>query len=384
LILIQNMQRILITGGAGFIGTHLSRRLLALGYRVRVLDTLSAQVHGEVPTGVDWLVAGDVEFFRGSVTSPADLTRALADVDHVVHLAAETGTGQSMYEVARYCEVNSMGTALLFDVLGRMDGHQVKRVLLTSSRSVYGEGAYRCDACGAEHVYPGARQAAQLRAHAWEPLCPHCSAPLVAVATTERDAVRPASIYAATKFAQEDLVRIACDSMGLGYAIFRLQNVYGEGQSLKNPYTGILSIFSTRIRRGMQLPIFEDGKETRDFVHVSDVVEALVAGLRSEAPVNDVLNVGSGIGTSVEEVARELTVALGCTPDVKVTGQFRLGDIRHNFADVSRLEAALGVKPQVSLREGLSRFAEWVKTQPLPEDRLEQANKELVDRKLMG
>lgn len=378
------MQRILITGGAGFIGTHLSRRLLDLGYTVRILDSLSAQVHGEVPTGVEWLMSGDVEFMRGSVTSSDDWRRALEDVDHVVHLAAETGTGQSMYEVARYCEVNSMGTALLFDVLGRTPGHQVKRVVLTSSRSVYGEGAYGCQSCGAEHVYPGARLADQLRAHQWEPPCPHCGAPLSAVATTERDAVRPASIYAATKFAQEDLVRIACDSMGLGYAIFRLQNVYGEGQSLKNPYTGILSIFSTRVRRGLQLPIFEDGKETRDFVHVSDVVEALVAGLRSEAPTNDVLNVGSGIGTSVEEVATELTIALGGTPDVKVTGQFRLGDIRHNFADVSRLKDALGVVPKVSLREGLSRFAAWVKTQPLPEDRLEQANKELVERKLMG
>ncbi|MGR9578170.1 NAD-dependent epimerase/dehydratase family protein [Pandoraea sputorum] len=378
------MQRILITGGAGFIGTHLSRRLLELGYQVRILDPLTAQVHGEVPTGVDWLMSGDVEFIRGSVTSAADWSRALVDVDHIVHLAAETGTGQSMYEVARYCEVNSMGTALLFDVLGRMPERRVQRVVLTSSRSVYGEGAYRCDGCGAEHVYPGARLADQLRAHQWEPLCPHCGVPLVAVATTENDAVRPASIYAATKFAQEDLVRIACDSMGLGYAIFRLQNVYGEGQSLKNPYTGILSIFSTRIRRGLQLPIFEDGKETRDFVHVADVVEALVAGVRSETPANDVLNVGSGVGTSVEEVARELTVALGGTPDVKVTGQFRLGDIRHNFADVSRLNERLGVKPQVSLSEGLSRFAAWVKTQPLPEDKLEQANKELVERKLMG
>jgi dTDP-L-rhamnose 4-epimerase len=207
---------------------------------------------------------------------------------------------------------------------------------------------------------------------------------MVPVATQEDDRTNPASIYAATKLAQEDLVRIACGALGIGYAILRLQNVYGEGQSLNNPYTGILSIFSTKVRRGADLPLFEDGEETRDFVHVDDVAEALSRALTQPDPANAVINVGSGIATSVAEVARLLNEALGGNSALRVTGEYRLGDIRHNFADISRLERVLGFRPRVTLDQGLARFADWVLSQELPDDQLDRANAELRARKLMA
>lgn len=380
------MSTVLITGGAGFIGAHLSKLLLSSGFNVRILDTLSPQIHGKVPHGLGWLEDPRVEFLRGSVIDRAALTSALDGVEYVVHLAAETGTGQSMYEMARYNEVNSQGTAVLLDILANSPNHSVKRIVLASSRSIYGEGAYICSACGdtVGRLFPDSRPASQLAAHRWEPLCRRCGSELTAIATHEDDRVRPASIYAATKFAQEDLVRVACMALGIGYAILRLQNVYGEGQSLKNPYTGILSIFSTRVRRGLQLTVFEDGLESRDFVHVTDVAQAMLSSLTTTKSPNTVINVGSGVATSVLDVAVCLSEALGHTPDVRVTAEYRLGDIRHNVADITRLREVLGYTPQVSLRDGLRSFCDWVMTQSLPEDLLDRANAELKARKLMG
>lgn len=375
---------VLVTGGAGFIGSHLIPKILASEMKVRVLDSLSSQVHGAVPKNLQWLEQDGVEFFRGDVVSREDWIRALNGVDAIVHLAAETGTGQSMYEVARYNEVNSQATALMFDVLGKVEHKTVKRVLLSSSRSVYGEGAYVCPSCSGARIFPGSRSAEVLGREQWEPICPQCSGTLQVVATHETDGVAPASIYAATKYAQEDLVRIGCESMGLGYVIYRLQNVYGERQSLNNPYTGILSIFSTKIRRGSELPLFEDGEESRDFVHVDDVTDALLQGLLVPSAPNTIINVGSGMAISVKEVASELSRAFGYEPKLVVTGQFRVGDIRHNYADIERLQTLLGITPKISLSEGLQRFAQWVINQPLPEDQLEKANQELRERKLMN
>jgi dTDP-L-rhamnose 4-epimerase len=375
---------VLVTGGAGFIGSKLSASLVHQGVRVRILDNLNSQIHGMLPTGLDWLTAGGVEFVRGSVTDRRDWEAALEGVTAVAHLAAETGTGQSMYEIARYNETNSQGTALMFDVLAAQPKRTVQRVVLASSRSVYGEGTYRCIHCDLDHIYPRARLVARLSAQYWEPQCQSCRGNLTAVATSETDLVQPASIYAATKYAQEDLVRIGCESLGIGYAVFRLQNVYGGGQSLQNPYTGILSVFSTRIRRGTFLPLFEDGMESRDFVHVNDVVQALTLGLLTDPAINTVLNVGSGQPTSIYDVAVKLTEAFGQVPNLRVTGEFRIGDIRHNYADVSAIRSKLGFAPRIRLEEGLAEFAEWVRGQPLPEDRLDRANSELRARGLMG
>lgn len=372
-----------MTGGAGFIGSHLVRLLRSEGHNVRILDALTSQVHGAVPKDLGWLEESGVDVLRGSVTSRADWQRALEGIDIVVHLAAETGTGQSMYELEKYCTVNMVGTGILFELLAGARGSGVKRVILSSSRSVYGEGAFSCTHCGFRGT-PDPRPATQLQKHEWEPFCPSCKNHLQPVPTTESDAIRPASIYAATKYAQEDLVRISCEALNIGYSILRFQNVYGEGQSLQNPYTGILSIFSTKIRRGLELPIFEDGQETRDFVHVSDVVDALYKSILAPSTQRGIYNVGSGVGTSIEALAIAQCKAFGTEPKLKVTGQFRVGDIRHNVADLTHIGADLGYKSKVSLEDGLRRFASWVLSQPLPEDRLAQANQELIDRKLMG
>lgn len=376
------MTKVLITGGAGFIGSKLCQKLSEAGAKVRVLDNLSPQIHGSNPRPPEWLTQLGVEFIHGSVADRTVLAQALNDVEVVAHLAAETGTGQSMYEIAHYNEINTQATALLFDILANQKNRKVSRVVLTSSRSIYGEGAYI--ASDGARVFPSARTAAQLAAHQWEPLDDRTGHALKAVATAETDPPNPASIYAATKYAQEDIVRIGCEAFGIGYAILRLQNVYGEGQSLNNPYTGILSIFSTRIRRGLDLPLFEDAAESRDFVHVDDVAESLLRAITHQRASNTVINVGSGTPTSVRDVAEGLARAFGQEPRVRVTGEYRLGDIRHNWADVTRLKQVLDYESKVTLEAGLGRFAAWVGGQPLPEDHLDRANAELKQRNLMG
>jgi dTDP-L-rhamnose 4-epimerase len=379
------MASVLVTGGAGFIGSHLCPKLVRAGHEVRILDSLSPQIHGQLDRPPEWTTALGIEFVRGSVTSPEHVERCLSKIDAVVHLAAETGTGQSMYQIARYNEVNAQGTAALLDVIANASRPTVKRVLLASSRSVYGEGAYECRVCDSgSRQFPRSRTSEALAMGKWEPECELCSSPLQSVPTRESDPPQPGSIYAATKLAQEALISVSCEALGIPYGLLRLQNVYGEGQSLQNPYTGILSIFSTRLRGDSFLPIFEDGQETRDFIHVSDVATAFARALTIDSPLDCIVNVGTGDGTTVEEVAVCLSQAFDRTPHVVVTGEYRLGDIRHNSADVDRMHELLGCRAQIGLDEGLRRFVDWVKTQPLPVDRLDHANRELKARNLMG
>lgn len=376
------MKKILVTGGAGFIGTHLARQALEAGHSVRILDNLSPQIHG---AEAQYQPPAGAEFIRGDVRVREHWDGALRDVDTIVHLAAETGTGQSMYEIDRYYAVNVQGTALLFDMLANRP-RGVGNVILASSRSVYGEGAYLCRSCepSGRRCFPAARTPEQLAEHDWAPKCPDCDSPVEATATREDDALSPASIYAATKLAQEELVRVACNAMGISHSILRFQNVFGEGQSLKNPYTGILSIFSTRIRLGLPLPIFEDGKESRDFVHVEDVAAAVLACVERPAQKGAVLNVGSGKAVSVLDVAQALCRTMGSPIAPHVTGEYRIGDIRHNFADVGRLERVTGLQPKIALEEGLERFCTWLAGEPVPQDMLENANAELRARRMMG
>ena len=374
--------RILITGGAGFIGTHLARLALAAGHQVRVLDNLSPQIHGD---GASYRPEAGSEFRLGDINVRGDIEAAVDGADAIVHLAAETGTGQSMYEIDRYYRVNVQGTALLFDVLANRE-HSVGNMILASSRSVYGEGAYVCRSCDGAGVrrFPGARTAQQLAAHRWTSPCPVCGSVIEPVATSEDDPLAPASIYAATKLAQEELFRVACRAVNMPHSILRFQNVYGEGQSLSNPYTGILSIFSTRIRLGQSLPVFEDGEETRDFVHVEDVATAVLRCTERPLPEGITLNVGLGEPVSIMKVAQLLQRIMGSPIDPHVTAQYRVGDIRHNFADISRLEEATGFRPTISLESGMTRFCDWVSTQPIPQDLLDRANAELQARKLMA
>jgi dTDP-L-rhamnose 4-epimerase len=376
------IEHVLITGGAGFIGTQLARQAIAAGLRVRILDSLSEQIHGPDPR---YAPPAGAEFVRGDVNVRDDVRRALAGVDAIVHLAAETGTGQSMYDIERYYRVNVQGTALILDELANRP-HSVANFVLASSRSVYGEGAYLCRTCDVDGArrFPGMRSREQLDRREWTAPCPHCGGSLEPTASREDDPTAPASVYAATKLAQEEMVRVACGALGIAHAVLRFQNVFGEGQSLSNPYTGILSIFSTRIRLGQSLPIFEDGEETRDFVHVEDIAAAVLRCVERPAAAGVTLNVGLGKPISIMAVARLLQRLMGSAIEPHITGQYRVGDIRHNFADIGRLEQVTGFRPAIGIEEGMQRFCDWVDAQPIPADLLDRANAELKARKLMS
>lgn len=358
-------RNVLITGGAGFIGSNLALKLVGLGYEVTVLDNLSEQIHG---THSDLLntIIDKVNFIQGDVRNREDWEKALKGQDVVVHLAAETGTGQSMYEVQKYVDVNINGTAIFLDLLVNEE-HQIKKVVIASSRAIYGEGKYKC----AEHgiIYPNERKEADLQKGEFEPKCPVCNRDLVLQATDEQSKIHPSSVYGITKQNQEQMVLNVCQSVGIPAVAFRYQNVYGPGQSLKNPYTGILSIFSTQIKNCNDLNIFEDGKESRDFVFIDDVVKATVLGIQKEEADFEVFNVGSGKGTTVTEVAQTLKSLYKSSVNIKETGNFRLGDIRHNYADLSHIQNKLGFQPDVDFQTGVAAFAEWVNGQEIQEDR---------------
>jgi dTDP-L-rhamnose 4-epimerase len=370
---------ILVTGGAGFIGSWLVESLSSGGHSVHVLDNLSEQVHGSAPDlEVPWLDPRHaVRFFRGDVRDAENLNRALDGVEQVVHLAAETGTGQSMYRIDHYYDVNVQATARLLEAVAARRG-QVSHVVLASSRSVYGEGAYMLED---RLVVPKARDAARLRAGLWEPVG-EGGEPLTPIATPEDAPPSPASMYAATKLAIEQMGSVFSSAYELPVTALRFQNVYGERQSLRNPYTGILSIFSNRMRQNLPITIFEDGLETRDFVNVSDVVSAIRSALSLRPPGFQVLNIGSGRGTAVLEVATVLARELNSSSVLKVTGDYRVGDIRHCHADLSRADRVIGFKPQVSLPDGLRAFCSWLRKQPVLGDTSASAQAELAQRGL--
>lgn len=369
-------QNILITGGAGFIGSRLANSLIARGHRVRVLDNLSPQIHGVEPesSALFRSLHDDVEFIRGSVTNREHLIQALTGVDTVVHLAAETGTGQSMYAIQHYSDVNIGGTSMLLDLIAN-ERFPIRKIVVASSRAVYGEGKYSCSTHG--NVYPGARVAESMRQGDFEVHCPHCGIPVETVPTDEETPVRPASLYGITKLTQEQMVLTVGKALGISALAFRYQNVYGPGQSLANPYTGILSIFSTRIRNGSGINIFEDGKESRDFVFIDDVVAATVKGVEHDEALVDVFNVGAGVATDVLTIANTLQALLGVIVPIEVTGQFRVGDIRHNVADLTKVRQVLGFEPSVAIEEGLRQFVSWVKGEQVQADRYEESLDEL-------
>jgi len=373
------MEKILITGGAGFIGSNLALTLLKRGHQVTVLDNLSEQIHGKNPEETSPLylsIKDKVHFIKGTVACRETLQKAIADNTLIVHLAAETGTGQSMYEIQHYTDVNIGATALLLDILTN-EKHSVKKVVVASSRAIYGEGKYY-NKTKNTFVYPLQRIDEDMQKGDFEVKDPqNHSDVLELVATTEDAIIHPTSVYGITKQVQEQLVMTVCPTIGIAGVAFRYQNVYGPGQSLKNPYTGILSIFSTQIKNGNGINIFEDGKETRDFVFISDVVDATVLGIEKETANNQVFNVGTGVATDVITVATELSNNYGIQVPITISGNYRLGDIRHNYADITKARQLLGFEPKISFKEGLKQFTDWVNTQEVEEDKYQQSIDEM-------
>ena len=373
------MEKILITGGAGFIGSNLALALIKRGHQVTVLDNLSEQIHGKNPEETSSLylsIKDKVHFIKGTVACRETLQKAIADNTVIVHLAAETGTGQSMYEIQHYTDVNIGATALLLDILTN-EKHSIKKVVVASSRAIYGEGKYY-NKTKNTFVYPLQRTDEDMQKGDFEVKDPqNHSDVLELVATTEDAIIRPTSVYGITKQVQEQLVMTVCPTIGIAGVAFRYQNVYGPGQSLKNPYTGILSIFSTQIKNGNGINIFEDGKETRDFVFISDVVDATVLGIEKETANNQVFNVGTGVATDVITVATELSNNYGIQVPITISGNYRLGDIRHNYADITKARQLLGFEPKISFKEGLKQFTDWVNTQEVEEDKYQQSIDEM-------
>jgi dTDP-L-rhamnose 4-epimerase len=369
--------RVLITGGAGFIGSHLADALFARGYRVRVLDNLAPQVHGSV-RGFPAYLSQAVEMAHGDVRSKADVSRALVDVDAVVHLAAAVGVGQSMYEIETYTDVNTRGTAVLLEALVH---RPLRKLIVASSMSVYGEGLYHSG--DGRTCAPLPRSPHQLAASRWD-LLDERGEVLEPLPTPESKAPCPESIYALSKYDQETMCRLFGRAYGVPVVALRFFNVYGERQALTNPYTGVLAIFAARYLNDRPPVIFEDGRQRRDFVHVRDLAEGCVLALENPGACDMALNIGSGCPCSVLEIAARLGVVLG-KPDIQpqVSGRYRAGDIRHCFADISRARAVLGFKPRVSLDEGLAELGAWLRGQVI-EDRSDDAHGELRRRGLVA
>lgn len=348
--------KILITGGAGFIGIHLTRHLLEQGHSITILDNFLPQVHGDAQD-LPANLRPHVRLLRGDVADSSALSSALEGAECVVHLAAETGTGQSMYKVARYHRTNQTGTAVLCDLLVQGAGRRLQRLVVASSRAIYGEGAYRCSEHGI--VYPPPRPNKDKANGFFDPLCPQCDEGCAPVPTTEAAPFQPFSFYGLTKQVQEQMVLMFGHVLGIPSVALRYQNVFGPGQSLQNPYTGILAIFSNLAREGRTIQVFEDGRESRDFVYIDDVVRATAASITPDLSGCYALNVGSGERISVLTVAHSVNAFYGNQSEIKITGAFREGDIRHGLADLSRVRSILRWGPRWEFSSGLHAFLEW-------------------------
>lgn len=371
------MEKVLITGGAGFIGRFVTDELLARGHQVRVLDALIPQVHGE-GAGRPEALNRDAEFIKGDVRDKEAVGAALKGVDSVVHLAAEVGVGQSMYEVERYTSTNDVGTAVLFE---KLIDNPVRRVVTASSMSIYGEGLYK-DADG-NLVQDAERVGIRDGLKNWEPVDAQ-GRPLSPVATPEWKTPNLASIYALNKYVQERTTHIMAAPYGIEGVCLRLFNVYGPGQALSNPYTGVLAIFASRYLNGQAPMIFEDGEQRRDFVHVSDVARAFADSLSLPQAAGGTFNIGSGQDRSVTEVAQELGRAMGRNDlEPLIVGKARIGDIRHCFCDTALAADRLGFKATTDFREGLGELAEWVASQTAV-DNVEKMRAELDKRGLVA
>jgi dTDP-L-rhamnose 4-epimerase len=353
-------EQVLITGGAGFIGSHLADSLIAEGHDVTILDILHPQVHGNkqaVPTYLN----PNVVFIQADVRDRDMLKSALAHKTAVYHLAAYTGVGQSMYHISEYLDVNVQGTAVLMELLSQQTP-KLNRFVLASSRAVYGEGAYHCSNCGV--VHPKSRSLDQLRQSQWDVSCPNCGKVVTAIPTSENTVPDPHSIYAISKHNQEQICLLLGETYDIPVVVLRYFNVYGPRQSLSNPYTGVISTFVTRLMNGYGLQVYEDGTESRDFVHVKDIVQACLLALKKEEAVGQVINIGSGEILTLLEIAQIVTQKFN-GPEPVITGQYRAGDIRHCYADLTQARNLLGYKPKIVFKEGVEDLIEGLGKQIL-------------------
>jgi len=366
---------VLVTGGAGFIGSHFIDRLLASGHDVRVLDSLDPQVHSGWP---DYLAA-DVERIEGDVRDRDAVKKALEGVDRLVHLAAAVGVGQSMYEIERYTSVNAIGAAVVLEeVLQRRDS--IRKLVVASSMSIYGEGQYRNPRTGETGVAPGLRPESQLASKRWEPLAED-GGPLEPEPTAESKPLRPTSVYAVNKRDHEELFLSVGAAYGIPTVALRFFNVYGERQALSNPYTGVAAIFSSRLLNDNRPVVFEDGRQTRDFIDVRDLVRGCALALSTDGADGSTLNLGTGRATSILDVAHTIAAGLGKEIEPEIVEQYRAGDIRHCFADTRLAEKRLGFRSEIAFEDGMRDLLEWLEGQEAV-DAVDAAREALVARGL--
>ena len=376
------MKKVLITGGAGFIGSHLVNKLFKENYTITVLDNLSEQIHGNHGDSYTFRsIKGKCNFVKGDVQDKILFTNLLSNTDILIHLAAETGTGQSMYENTKYVEANCLSTSYIADFLASKE-NKIEKVVVASSRSIYGEGKYECSKHGIK--YPDSREDIHMKEGQFDCVCNECGEILSIRATCEDSRIHPISTYGLTKFFQENILESACNANNVNFIGLRFQNVYGVGQSLSNPYTGIISIFSTRFRKGKGVRIFEDGNESRDFVYIDDVITAIKNSIEYTKKPSLILNVGHGKMTTVMEVANILKKNINPNIEIEITGEYRKGDIRHNYADLTLAKEEIGFEPTVNVEEGLKRFCEWMLQEEEGEDKYEESLNELKEKDLLG
>ena len=377
----KGVEKILVTGGAGFIGSHTADLLIEHGYHVTILDNLEPQVHGENENLHDY-VNSNATFIYGDIREQELLKKVIREVDAVIHLAAMVGVGQSMYQTERYVDVNTKGTANLLDVLINEENN-VKKFVVASSMSIYGEGKYCCEKCSS-NVYPTLRSEEQLKKREWNHLCQMCSSPLTPQPTDEEKPLISTSIYAMTKRHQEEMCILIGKTYGIPTVALRYFNVYGSRQALSNPYTGCAAIFTSRILNNKPPYIFEDGNQTRDFIHVKDIAQANLKALEHNNANYEAINIGTGKPITIKNLAETLTKVYN-KPNLKpyISNEYRKGDIRHCYADITKAQKLLDFQPTITLKDGLNELASWAKTHGWDAvDLFEKALKELKERHL--
>lgn len=363
-------KRVLITGGAGFVGSHTADALLQAGHEVRIFDNLTSQVHRG---GATSCIPKEAEFVLGDVRNLQQLSKAVMGCDVIFHFAAAVGVGQSMYQIADYTATNNLGTANLLQAI-HDTGSMPEKIVVASSMSIYGEGKYVCHTCG--EIAPPARELSQLQAKRWETTCANCGEVATPVPTREDKPLQCTSIYALSKKDQEEMTLLFGRVYGIPAVALRYFNIYGQRQSLSNPYTGVAAIFASRLLNRKAPMIFEDGQQMRDFVSVHDVVQANLLAMENSRADGKAVNIGSGNPVTIREVASELGRALGLQIPAEITGKYRAGDVRHCFADISEAGKRLGYSPRTDLRDGIRELAAWLESQEA-DDKVDQAMEQL-------